>query len=251
MFSSILVSLAVGLFWPEALVSNKAIVIFITYLLASVSAIAVFCACRWFRFDTAYLRQGNVKVLLLCALAALSSILPSARMVEMLPDSWTQDSMADVFMMLLDSPVGFIVLALLAPLVEEMVFRGTILRDLLRRVQDHTVGSTKGVWGAIMVSALLFAVVHMNLAQIPHAFIFGIFLGWLYAKTGSIVPGVVFHFVNNGLAYLQAKAFPELPYDAKVIDFFHGNEMSMGISVAVSIVVFALCLKLLNNLTTS
>ena len=55
----------------------------------------------------------------------------------------------------------------------------------------------------IALSALIFAIVHLNPAQMPHAFLIGLLLGWLYMRTGSIVPGVAYHWANNTVAYVM------------------------------------------------
>ena len=91
------------------------------------------------------------------------------------------------------SRLGYVVVGLLAPLVEEVVFRGAILRALLKWNQNH--------WLCIAISAALFGLSHFNPAQMPHAFLAGLLLGWMYYRTGSIVPGVVVHWVNNSMAY--------------------------------------------------
>jgi membrane protease YdiL (CAAX protease family) len=56
-------------------------------------------------------------------------------------------------------------------------------------------------WLMIALSAFLFALIHMNPAQMPHAFLIGLLLGWLYMRTGSIMPGVAYHWANNTAAY--------------------------------------------------
>lgn len=229
---------------PDALVLVLSLVSFSSMLI-------VFCAYRWFTFDTHYLRSGNIATIILSAIAALSAILPSARFMELLPKQMTEDKLSEVFPALIDNTWGFMIIAVIVPLAEEVVFRGTILRDMLKSVPgEDKVAHKAFYWGAIASSAALFSVAHMNPAQMPHAFITGMFLGWLYARTGSIVPGVTFHFINNASAFAMAKAFPQLPYDAPSIEYFAGNELALGIAVAISIVVFALCLKSLNNLTT-
>ena len=55
-------------------------------------------------------------------------------------------------------------------------------------------------WTAIIVSSLIFGVVHMNPAQIPFAFLLGMMFGWLYYRTGSLLPGIIGHVLNNSVA---------------------------------------------------
>lgn len=75
---------------------------------------------------------------------------------------------------------------------EEAMFRGVIMQSL-RRFGDGF---------ALIVSAILFGLCHGNLIQGPNAFVLGIVIGYFVLRTGSLLTGVVIHFVNNGLAVL-------------------------------------------------
>ena len=99
-------------------------------------------------------------------------------------------------------------------------------------------GPRLGPWLAIAFSALLFGVVHMNWAQGFHGFIMGLLLGWLYYRTGSMMPGIIVHWVNNTVAYLMFKLLPGMA-DGQLIDFFHGSErlMVVGLLCSLSILV--------------
>lgn len=77
--------------------------------------------------------------------------------------------------------------AVMPALVEEFVFRGAIL-GLLRPY---------GKWPAIIVSSLLFSLIHGNFVQIPFAFIVGLALGMVSVATKSIWPAILIHFLNN------------------------------------------------------
>ena len=123
---------------------------------------------------------------------------------------------------------GFLSICILAPLVEELVFRGAILRALLQGMNSH--------WVAIVISALLFALVHMNPAQMPHAFCLGLLLGWLYYRTHSIIPGIMVHWVNNTLAYTVYNIFPNAN-DIKVVDLFGGDYIRVALSVVFSFLI--------------
>ena len=88
--------------------------------------------------------------------------------------------------------VNIVVFALLPALLEEMVFRGYVLRALRRY----------GDWSAIVVSAVLFGLMHGNISQIPFALIVGLALGWLYVATENIWLAVSVHFTNNAFSFL-------------------------------------------------
>ena len=54
---------------------------------------------------------------------------------------------------------------------------------------------------AIIGPALLFALLHLNFAQGITAFLGGVFLAWLVERTGSVLPGMLLHFINNCIAF--------------------------------------------------
>ncbi len=89
---------------------------------------------------------------------------------------------------------AFLVLAVAAPLLEEYLFRGIILKYLLHKTTP---------WRAIMISSLAFALFHLNIWQGIGAFIMGMFFGYLYWRTGSLFYPVLLHFMNNALATLM------------------------------------------------
>ncbi|MGI6264667.1 MAG: CPBP family intramembrane glutamic endopeptidase [Acutalibacteraceae bacterium] len=83
--------------------------------------------------------------------------------------------------------------ALLPGILEEMVFRGYLL-TALRRYGDRY---------AILVTSLLFALLHANVLQIPFAFIVGLICGYLVVVTGNIWTAVALHAFNNGVAVIM------------------------------------------------
>src|SRR5687767_6494013 len=101
------------------------------------------------------------------------------------------------------SPIGaLIALVFVAPLTEELFFRGLALRAFLRR---YSVGT------AIVLSALLFALGHANPWQFASAAVGGLLLGWLYWRTGSLVPCFLAHASFNGLSVVATHLLPAIP----------------------------------------
>lgn len=86
-----------------------------------------------------------------------------------------------------------IVVGLFGPFCEEVFFRGFAMPAFARRY---------GLWGGILISAALFSVFHFSIGLLIPVFIFGIVLGWLYARTGSIYPSMAAHAVQNVVALL-------------------------------------------------
>jgi membrane protease YdiL (CAAX protease family) len=87
--------------------------------------------------------------------------------------------------------VGLLVVCLLVPVYEEVVFRGVILESCQHYIRFHA---------ANVIQAALFAMVHMNLFLFPVFFLFGIIAGMLRKKSGGLLSGAVFHVFNNLLA---------------------------------------------------
>lgn len=105
---------------------------------------------------------------------------------------------------------GILSIAVMAPLVEELLFRGAI--------QGHLQRSGKRPRTAILLSALIFGLIHVNPAQVPFAFCIGLVFGWLYYRTGSVVPGILGHFLNNSIATLMMATSTQEEMNRKTID---------------------------------
>lgn len=87
---------------------------------------------------------------------------------------------------------------LLMPLVEEALFRGVILHGFLKRY------STKQ---AIIVSAILFGIAHLNPWQIVPAFMVGVFLGWILVYTRSLYMCILGHMTMNAIQLILVSIF--------------------------------------------
>lgn len=201
----------------------------VSTVVSSLFTILLFAKLKWAPLTRTYLRSRPWGVLCWAALLALGTILPLEWLYEHM--QVTMDpNMEGLFQGVMKESWGYIAIGVLAPIAEEMVFRGAVLRVLL-----HLTGSQKH-WLAIAISALLFGLVHLNLAQGVHAFIIGLILGWMYYRTGSIIPGIVLHWVNNTVAYLMFALMPQMA-DGKLIDLFHGSHRTMWLGI-----LFSLCI---------
>ena len=89
--------------------------------------------------------------------------------------------------------VYFISLCIFAPIIEEFLLRGCVLKIL----------KPFGNWFAIIVPAIFFALLHGNIGQAFGAFFIGIILGFVAVKTGSIIPCIVLHSLNNFLPFFM------------------------------------------------
>ncbi len=199
--------------------------------LSSLLTMLLFARLRWSPVSRVWIATHPWTTLVWVGTLALGTILPSQWVLEKFQLS-LPGTTAQLFESIMKEPTGYLTIGLLGPVAEEMVFRGAVLRTLLK------LFPAKAHWWPILISAALFGVVHMNVAQFAHAFPIGLLLGWMYCRTGSIVPGLVFHWVNNTVAYLMFNIMPQLG-DGKLIDLFHGNSQTMWMGLG-----FSLCILL-------
>ena len=84
-------------------------------------------------------------------------------------------------------------ICLLAPIAEEITFRGVLLGGLLRMHCQP--------WLAILLSAIIFGAIHMSPMTFLGVTIGGVIYGWLFWRTRSILPCIIAHIVNNTSAF--------------------------------------------------
>ena len=87
-------------------------------------------------------------------------------------------------------PFTLFTTSVIAPITEEVIFRGALLRRMLQ-------SSKFSPWLAIVCSALLFSVGHVFSVMIINALFIGLLFGWLYYKTRSLLLTISLHLVNN------------------------------------------------------
>ena len=140
-------------------------------------------------------RGFGISMVAAAATIALAYVVEPA--VTLLPDmpQWLKDTMSN----LLEENNVWLTLvsvSVLAPLFEEWLCRGLVLRGLLRKISPAA---------AISVSAAFFAVLHMNPWQAIPAFAMGMLFGYVYYRTGSLKLTMFMHCVNNTMAVLLSK----------------------------------------------
>ena len=201
--------------------------------IAGILSIALFLLTRWAEVSPRWLRTRPWIVLTWSVIAALGALIPSAWLQEQIPElpNWAEDE----FEMILSNRWGYFAVGLLAPLSEEIVMRGAILRALLQKPFSSSQSPRVNAWIAIVISALFFAAVHLNPVQMPHAFLIGILLGWMYWRTGSILPGVAFHWANNSIAYILYNIYPNP--DITLIEIFQGSQRNVLLAIGFSLLI--------------
>jgi membrane protease YdiL (CAAX protease family) len=101
---------------------------------------------------------------------------------------WLPNTMEEAFDNILSGWAGILAIAVLGPIIEELTFRHAVLNALLKKFSPRM---------AILISAILFGVIHINPAQIIPAFLFGLLFGWMCWRTRSLLPTIVLHVLNN------------------------------------------------------
>jgi len=203
--------------------------IVISSVLSSLITLLVFTFGKFAVISRNYLASHPWGTLAWVALLSLGLILPAEWVYERLQITMPESTEA-MFEGIMREPLGYMAIGIFAPMVEEIVFRGAILRILLG------LFSRSWHWVAIIFSALIFGAIHLNLAQGLHAFVIGLLLGWMYYRTSSVVPGILLHWINNTVAYLMFHLMPQFG-DGKLIDFFHGDESLMYKGLGCSLLI--------------
>jgi membrane protease YdiL (CAAX protease family) len=120
----------------------------------------------------------------------------------------------------------------LAPILEEILFRGLLLEPIREK---------SGATRAVLISALIFGLIHIFPQQVVNAFVVGIILGFIYVRTGSLVNVILIHAVNNGLAYLQMELLGDTAVATTTRDMI-GSDTWYWIIYALCVVLLGLSL---------
>lgn len=211
--------------------SQKALVYVACSIATSVVTIALFAWRKWAPLSGNYVRTRPWGTLFWVATTSIGAFVVSLWLQE-LAHADMPDSTVQVFVQIMSHDWGYLAIGMLAPIAEEMVFRGAILRVLLKAFDKRMH------WLPIAMSAILFGLVHGNMAQAMNAFLLGLLLGWLYYRTDSIVPGVVFHWINNTVVYVMFVLMPGTA-DMGLTELCGGDNRKV-----TAMVVFALCVML-------
>lgn len=112
-----------------------------------------------------------------------------------------EDMLTDQFEGLTHTLLGAFTISVLAPVLEEVMFRGAIQGYMMRRFRRP--------WLAIVVAGLVFGIFHMNPVQVVYASLLGIIFGWIYYRTRSLLSVIVGHVLNNTIATITMLFFAD------------------------------------------
>jgi len=122
----------------------------------------------------------------------------------------------------------FLKVALLAPIIEESLFRGIIMHGLMKNYKS---------WYAILLSGVLFSLFHLNPWQMTYTFFLGLFLGWLMVRSRSLPLCILAHSINNMIVLLSVTSKKEFPSFLVT-----GINKSNSILISVGVIIFGILL---------
>ena len=140
--------------------------------------------------------RGGFAMAVIVSIATLAAAFVCEPVSVMLPDM--PETLKKSLELLMDGPLwaALLSVSIFAPLFEEWLCRGLVLRGLMKHMNPT---------GAILVSAAFFAILHMNPWQAIPAFLLGILFGYVYYRTGSLKLTMLMHCVNNTFSLLLSK----------------------------------------------
>ena len=97
--------------------------------------------------------------------------------------------------------IYFFLMVIITPVVEEIIYRGFLFNLLLKKYSVKI---------ALIVSSLIFAFFHLRFAGIGFLFVYGLFFGYVYYKTNSLIAPILAHFTINFLAMFSTPSFVDL-----------------------------------------
>lgn len=233
-FLGILISagLALGISQDFAMTYGLVIVYPVQFIPAMLYASAV--SQRNMGFEPEYPLDNNnfggrsgLSMALIVSVMAISAAFVIEPVSMLLPEMSEAPKMA--MEQMLKGPVWIVLISVsvFAPFFEEWLCRGIILRGLLKKMKPG--------W-AIVISALVFGLIHMNLWQAIPAFIIGVILGYVYYKTGSLRLTMLMHCVNNTLSVILSRipGLEDVEFFAEIMSPWTYVPMIIAFAVALA-----------------
>lgn len=198
---------------------------------------------RGYKLDSNHFgKMGGAGLAVFAAVAMLGAGMILEAVNHFLPD--TEGSIIEQMERMMDGPlwVNLLTMCIFAPLFEEWMCRGVILRGLLNyehkggELSERPRGMSPAL--AIVISAIFFAAIHGNIWQGVTAFIIGCLMGYVYYRTGSLKLTILMHCTNNTFAVLTQKFGGESLKEAKsLLDVLPLWEYAIIFTVSAIIVV--------------
>ena len=135
---------------------------------------------------------------------------------------------------------SLIIVAALAAISEELLFRSVIQKALIKVIKNPHV--------AIVVTAIIFSAFHMDFFGFFPRVILGLMLGYMFWLSGSIIPSMLMHFINNAtiviLYYMNTRGFIDI--DAEKFGSTD-NILLIALSLIITVAIFIVCWRFKNK----
>lgn len=190
---SLVIGIPLGLINKHTFQFNEAFIELFSYLVSSaIVAVHYLKKKREINLENYYLRIESVSfsswALILGVMTLMIIIVTPLLNLIPVPD-WFLKIMKEVIS---DDRYSFLSVVIAAPIFEELIMRGIILDGFLKRYNPQK---------AILYSSIIFGLIHLNPWQFIDAFIGGLYIGWIYYRTRSIIPCIAIHVFNNLIAF--------------------------------------------------
>jgi hypothetical protein len=164
-------------------------------------------------------------ILLFATWACMLFIMPVVELYP--PPDWLQELMEN----LIDTSSiwAFLSLVVAAPLFEELVFRGIILDGFLKQYS---------VRKSILWSAFFFGLYHLNPWQFITAMGLGIFIGWIYHRTRSLLPCIAIHAFANGTSFFLSAGMTDEQQDMTLVETVGGITNLLLVLAGAGVVLY-------------
>lgn len=219
-----------ALFWTKSKVHYLGITTKVSAKTLFISALLILLALPFINWITTLNEQMNLPEAFNGIEAWMKKSEESAKKIT---EAYTQGTSISVLI------TNIIVIALLAALSEELFFRGMLQKVLIECFKNKHI--------AVWTGAILFSAFHMQFFGFFPRMLMGAYLGYLFLWSGSLWPGILAHFVNNGMAvfliWLSNRGV--ISADVDKIGTFE-NEM-MYVIISAVLVVTSLVLVYKNN----
>lgn len=207
---------------------------------AAVVLVILYAKTNWKSIATHLSNPTSLAVLFLSILVYLFMLPFAEFLTSIVPTEgipWMENlynQLIKSFEVVLDNKIaGFITICILAPIIEEILFRGVILRGLLQK----GISPIK----AIALSSFLFGIVHLNPWQFLGAGFLGAIFGFIYYRTKSLWLPVFLHALNNSVSFFLLLKYESIEVNVSNLDNFT--------AIAIFFVIGLVCAWTLYKLT--
>lgn len=224
----------------DAVLENMALNVVVSEITIWLPAVLFLLATRTNPVSFCKLKKVHVSTILMTVLFALL-LEPLTTVVNAISMLFVENEIAGMSGLITRIPLWGMLLgiAVYGPFAEELAFRGVIYQGYCQQ---------ENKWKALLLSSLLFGLMHMNLNQACYAFVLGVALALLMEASGSMLPAFVFHFCVNGLSTVLLFAVDGIT-SGEMGELMEAAESSLSgqellLVISVYVVIATLCTPL-------